>query len=60
MNIDQRSLQDGSSVIGHDNDSPTYRVLHKSTSMRSEVSFSEKNNPRSSTVVGIDEGSSKS
>ena len=32
MNIDQRALQDGSSVVGHDNDSPTYRILQNSTS----------------------------
>ena len=35
MIIDQRSLLDGSSVVGHDNDSSTYRVLHNSTSKRS-------------------------
>ena len=46
MNIDQRSLQAGSSVVGHDNDSPT-----------SEVRCCEKNNSPSSMVVGIDEGS---
>ena len=49
MNIDQRSLQDGSSVVGHDNDSPT-----------SEVRCFEKNNLPSSMVVGIDEGSKSS
>ena len=47
MNI-ERSLQDGSSVVGHDNDSPT-----------SEVRCCEKNNPPSS-IVGIDEGSKSS
>ena len=55
MNIDQRALHDGSSVVGHDNDSPTYRILHNSTK-RSEVRCCEKNNPPSSMVVGIDEG----
>ena len=55
MNIDQRSLQDGSSVVGHDNDSPTYRILQASTSKRSEARCCEKNNPPSSMVV-IDEG----
>ena len=59
MNIDQRALQDGSSVVGHDNDSPM--ILHNSTSSkRSEVSCCEKNNPPSSMVVGINEGRSKS
>ena len=28
INIDQISLQDGSSVVGHDDDSPTYRILY--------------------------------
>ncbi|CAN0279405.1 unnamed protein product, partial [Ascophyllum nodosum] len=37
INIDQRSLQEGTSVVEHDNDSPTYRILHNSTSQRSEV-----------------------
>ena len=60
MNIDQRTLQDGSSVVGHDNDSLTYSILHNSTSQRSEVRFCEKNNPPSSTVVGIDEGNKSS
>ena len=60
MNIDQRALEDGSSVVGHDNDSPTYRILHNSTSKRSEVRCCEKNNPPSSMVVGIDEGTSNS
>ena len=64
MNIDQRALQDGSSVVvvGYNNDSPTYRVLHNSTiySKRSEVICCEKNNPPSSMVVGIDEGSKSS
>ena len=45
----ERSLQDSSSVVGHDNDSPT-----------SEVRCCEKNNPPSSMVVGIDEGSKSS
>ena len=54
MNIDPRALQDGSSVVGHDTDSPTYRILHNSTSKRSEVSCCEKNYPPSSMVVGID------
>ena len=60
MNIDQRSLQDGSSVVGHDDDSPTYRILYNQFillySIRSEVSCCEKNNPPSSMDVGIDEG----
>ena len=60
MNIDQRYLQDGFSVVGHDNDSPTYRILHNSTSKRSEVSCCEKYNPPSFMVVGIDEGRSNS
>ncbi|CAM9712348.1 unnamed protein product [Ascophyllum nodosum] len=59
MNI-ERSLQDGSSVVGHDNDSPTYGILHNSTSQRSEVRCCEKNNPPSSMIVGIDEGSKSS
>ena len=42
-------MQDGSSVVEHDNDSPT-----------SEVRCCEKNNPPSSMVVGIDEGSKSS
>ena len=54
MNIGLRALQDGSSVVGHDTDSPTYRILHNSTSKRSEVSCCEKNYPPSSMVVGID------
>ena len=60
MNIDQRSLQDGSSVVGHDNESPTYMILHNFTSIRSEVSCCEKNNPPSSMVVGVDEWSKSS
>ena len=61
MNIDQRALQDGSSVEGHENDSPTYRILHNPTSTRLEVSCCEKNNPPSSTVVvGTEEGSKSS
>ena len=61
MNIDQRTLQGGSSVVGHDNDSPTYRVLHNPTSPRSKVSYCEKNNPPSSMVVDdSDEGSKSS
>ena len=61
MNIDQRSLQDGSSVVGHDNDiSPTYGILHNSTSQRSEVRCCEKNNPPPSMIVDIDEGSESS
>ena len=57
MNIDPRALQNISSVVGHDNDSPTYIILHNSTGKRSEVSCCEKNYPSSSMVVGIDEGS---
>ena len=49
MDIDQRALKDGSSVVGHDNDTPT-----------SEVRCCEKNNPPSSMVVGINEGSKSS
>ena len=64
MNIDQRGLQDGPSVIGSNNDSPTYgihnRTVGSSTSTRSEVSCCEKNNPPSSMVVDIDEGSKSS
>ena len=60
MNIDQRSLQDGSSVVGHDNDSPTYRILHNPTSTRPEASCCEKNNPPSSMAIDIDEGSKNS
>ena len=60
MNIDEKASQDGSSVVGHDNDSPTYSILHNSTSKRSEVRCCEKNNPLSSMVVGIDEGSKSS
>ena len=60
MDIDQRSLHDGSSVVGHDNDSTMYRILHNFTSIRSEVSCCEKSNPPSSMVAGIDEGRSKS
>ena len=41
-NIDQKALQDGSSVVGHYNDSPTYRILHNPTSTRPEVSCCEK------------------
>ena len=41
-------------------DSPAYRILHNPTSTRSEVSCCEKNNPPSSTVVDIDEGSKSS
>ena len=64
MNIDHRALQDGSPVAGNNNDSPTYgihsRTVGSSTSTRSEVSCCEKNNPPSSTVVDIDEGSKSS
>ena len=51
INIDLRALQDGFSVVGHDYDSPTYRILHNSTSKRSEVSCCKKNYPPSSMVV---------
>ena len=65
MNTDQRALQDGSSVVGNDNDSPTYginnRTVGSSTNKRSEVSCCEKNNSPSSLVVdGIDKGSKSS
>ena len=62
MNIDQRGLQDGPSVVGNNNDSPTYGI-HNCTvgsspiSTMSEVSCCEKNTPPSSIVVDIDEGS---
>ena len=59
MNIDQRGLQDGSSVEGNRNDSPTYgihnRTVGSSTSTRSAISCCEKNNPPSSMVDDIDE-----
>ena len=55
MHIDQKALQDGSSVVGNNNDSPTYgihnRTVSSSTSKRSEVSCCEKNNPPSSMMV---------
>ena len=65
MNIDQRALQDGSSVVvGNNNDSPTYGIHNHIllvallNSKRSEVSCCEKNNPPSPMVVeGIDKGS---
>ena len=60
MNIDQRAL--GNGTVGHNNDSPTYRILHSLTSTRSEVSCCcEKNNPPSSVVIDdIDKGSKSS
>ena len=60
MNIDQRTLENG--TVGHNNGSPTYRILHNSTSTRSEVSCCEKNNPPSSMVVigDVDKGSKSS
>ena len=62
MNIDQRALQDGFSVVENNNDSPTYgvhdRTVGGSTTKRSKVGCGGKNNPPSSAVVGdIDEGS---
>ena len=55
MNIDQRALQDGSSVVANNNDSSTYgihnRTVGSSTSKRSKVSCSVKNN-LPSLVVG--------
>ena len=50
MNIDQRALGNGTTV-GHNNDGPTYRILHNPTSTRSEVICCEKNNPSSSMMV---------
>ena len=50
MNIDLRALQDGFSVVGHDYNSPTYRILHNFTNKRSEVSCCKKNYPPSSMV----------
>ena len=61
MNIGQRALENG--TVGHKN-SPTYRIHNRtvcsSTSTRSKVSCSGKNNPPSSIMVvaGIDKGSS--
>ena len=64
MNIAQRALQDGSSVVGNNNDSPTYgihnRTFGSSTSKRSEVTYCEKNNPPSSMVIDDIDGGSKS
>ena len=65
LNIDQRGLRDGSSVVGNNNDNPTYgihsRTVGSSISTRSEVSCCEKNNPPSSIiVVDIDERSKSS
>ena len=66
MNIDQRALQDGFSVIGNNNNSPTHgihnRTVGSSTiSKRLEVSCCEKNNPPSSIMVDdIDKGSKSS
>ena len=59
MNIDQRYLQDDSSVVGHSNDSPTYRILHNRTSTRSELSCARKITLRRLCMVvdDIDEGS---
>ena len=64
MNIDQRALQDGSSVAGNNNDSPTYGIHNhtvvNSTSSRSKVSCCGKNNLPSSRVVGDTDQGSKS
>ena len=59
MNIDQRSLQDDSSVVGHSKDSPTYMILHNPTSTRSELSCARKITLRRLCMVvnDIDEGS---
>ena len=55
MNVDQRALQDGSSVAGNNNDSSTYEIhnctVSCSTSKRSKASCCEKNNPPSSMVA---------
>ena len=57
MSIDQRALQDGSSEVENNIDSPTYGIHnHKG----SEFSCCEKNNPPSSMVGAIDEGSKSS
>ena len=58
MNIDQRAL--GNGTVGHNNDSPTYRILHNPIGPRSEVSFCEKSNPPSSVVVDEIDKESKS
>ena len=51
MNSDQRAL--GKGKVGHNNDSPTCRILHNPTSTinRSEFSCWEKNNLPSSIAV---------
>ena len=49
MIIDQRAL--GNGTVGHNNDSPTYMILHNPPSTSSEVSCWEKSNPPSSMVV---------
>ena len=59
INIDEKVLVNG--TVGHNNDIPTYRILYNPTSIRSEVSCCEKNNPPSSVVVDdIDKGSKSS
>ena len=59
MNVDRRAL--GNVTAGHNNGSPTYRILHNPTSPRSEVSCCKKNNHPSSIVVDdIDKGSKSS
>ena len=58
MNNDQRIL--GNGTVGHNNDSPTYRILRNPTSTRSEVSCCENNPPLSMVVDDIDKGSKSS
>ena len=56
MNIDQRAL--GNGRVGHDNDRPTYIILHNPTNTL-EVSCRMKNNPPSRIMVidDIEKGS---
>ena len=53
MNIDQRALENGS--VGHDNGSPTYRILHNPSSTSSEVGCCEKSNTPSSMMMVVDD-----
>ena len=63
MNIDQRTLQDGSSVEGNNNGIPTYgihnRTVCSSTVKGSKVGCGGKNNPPPS-VGDTDKGSKSS
>ena len=54
MSIDQRSLQHGSSVVGHDNDSPTYSVRGQKLNVARKITV------RRLWFVGIDEGNKSS